>query len=145
MINAMSNSEFRYTESSCETRRRKSVSRAIAYIETAFREELSLEGIAAQAHFSKFHFARVFRAETGVSPLQYVRQRRILEAERMLLSGDNSLLRIASDLGYFDHSHFCRAFKLAKGLSPQKFILKYRSRAAAPCEIIKVTPPSGSC
>lgn len=56
-----------------------------------------------------------------MSPMQYVRWRRVVEAERRLVAGEASLLRLAAELGYFDHSHFSRSFKAATGLRPNQY------------------------
>ena len=99
----------------------KCLARAIVYIEDRFREPLSLEAIAGAACMSRFHFARIFRDEIGMSPMQYVRWRRVIEAERRLAAGEESLLKLAGDLGYFDHSHFSRSFKAATGVMPKQY------------------------
>lgn len=99
----------------------KCLARAIVYIEERFREPLSLEAIAGVACMSRFHFARTFRDEIGMSPMQYVRWRRVIEAERRLAAGEGSLLKLAGELGYFDHSHFSRSFKAATGMRPNQY------------------------
>lgn len=101
--------------------RARSVSRAMAYIEINFRASLSLGDIASVACISKFHFARVFRAETGLSPMQYFRRRRVMEAKRMIAAGQSPLASIAIDLGYFDHSHFSREFRAFTGMPPRQY------------------------
>jgi AraC-like DNA-binding protein len=53
--------------------------------------------------------------------MQYVRWRRIVEAKRRLRSGRIPLLKIASDLGYFDHSHFSKAFRAVTGMCPKQY------------------------
>ncbi len=103
--------------------RERSVARAIAYVEAHFREPLSLALIAAEAHVSKFHFARMFRRNVGLSPMQYVRWRRIVEARRLLHAGHAPTV-VAGGLGYFDQSHFTRAFRAATGLTPHQYMVR---------------------
>ena len=95
---------------------------AVIYIEARFRDPMSLEAIARASHMSRFHFARAFRAETGMSTMQYVRWRRVHEAKRLLRTGGIPLATIATDLGYFDQSHFKRAFRSVTGLRPQEYL-----------------------
>jgi AraC family transcriptional regulator len=102
--------------------REQSVARAVAYIDARFREPVTLSDIASAAHVSKFHFARMFRAQIGMSPMQYVRARRVMEAKRLLRSGQNPVVKIATELGYFDHSHFSRAFRSATGMCPHQYL-----------------------
>lgn len=100
----------------------RSIAKAVIYIEATFAQRLSLGAIAEAACMSRFHFARAFRDEIGMSPMQYVRWRRVVEAERRLVSGEASLLRLAEELGYFDHSHFSRSFKAATGMRPNQYV-----------------------
>ena len=104
--------------------RARAVARALAHIEAHFRRPLTLGGIAAAAHVSRFHFARMFRREVRLSPMQYVRGRRILEAQRLMRAGDVPLTVIATGLGYFDQSHFSRAFRAATGLAPHQYMTR---------------------
>lgn len=103
---------------------------AMVYIESKFRESICLEDIARASHASKFHFARAFRAEIGMSPMQYVRWRRVLEAKRMLQVGRTPLATIATDLGYFDHSHFSRSFRSATGMRPNEYLAATTERTS---------------
>lgn len=98
------------------------VARALIYIECNFRDAISLGDIAMAAHISKFHFARLFRAYTGMSPMQYVRWRRVREAKQLLRMGRDPIVTIATELGYFDHSHFSRSFRSATGLCPNQYL-----------------------
>lgn len=101
--------------------RARAVVRALTHIEARFHEPLTLGGIAAAAHVSRFHFARLFRQEIRMSPMQYVRWRRILEAKRLLRAGQVPLTLIAKGVGFFDQSHFSRAFRSATGLTPHQY------------------------
>ena len=101
----------------------RSVIRAMTYIESNFREPVTLDDVARIACASKFHFARIFREHIGMSPMQYVRWRRVLEAKRMLRAGRNPLATIALNLGYFDHSHFSRSFRSFTGMGPHQYLL----------------------
>ncbi|WP_257389543.1 helix-turn-helix domain-containing protein [Tahibacter caeni] len=85
-------------------------------------ENLSLPRLAAAACISRFHFARLFRARTGMSPMQYVRNERVAMAKYLLASGGTqSLSRVAAALGFFDQSHFTRVFSSVTGLSPGQY------------------------
>lgn len=101
----------------------RSVIRAMTFIEGSFREPISLDDIARVACSSKFHFARIFREQIGLSPMQYVRWRRVLEAKRMLRAGREPLATIATNLGFFDHSHFSRTFRSATGMRPHQYLV----------------------
>jgi AraC-like DNA-binding protein len=107
--------------------RTRGINRSLAYIESNFCSQLSLGQIAKVACISRFHFARVFRDEVGMSPLEYVRWRRVKEAERRLSEGESCLLQLAAELGYFDQSHFSRCFRDVVGLTPSEYLRRTES------------------
>lgn len=104
--------------------RAKAVARAISYIDERFHKRLSLEEIAVAACASRFHFTRIFRIETGMSPMQYLRKKRVEEAKRLLGTGRLTIMRVAEDLGYFDQSHLCREFRSLTGTTPKQYMLR---------------------
>jgi AraC-like DNA-binding protein len=99
----------------------RAVLRAIDYIERHLCESIGVEQVAAAACMSRFHFARVFRRATGYSPMEYLRHRRIEQAQVLLLEGRHKVSEIASDLGFFDQSHFVRRFRRATGCTPARY------------------------
>nr|WP_231585133.1 helix-turn-helix transcriptional regulator [Burkholderia sp. 9120] len=73
---------------------------------------------------SRFHFARVFRHETGETPHQFVARLRPEEAARLLRATDQTVLQIALTVGFENASHFSVQFKRGYGVTP----LAYRLR-----------------
>src|SRR5262249_54612037 len=83
---------------------------------------LSLEQMAAAAHLSPFHFARQFKAATGLPPHQYVIARRVERAKQLLQTDDDfSLAEIAASAGFSDQSQFCHHFKRLVGVTPRQY------------------------
>jgi AraC-like DNA-binding protein len=81
-------------------------------------EPLSLAGLAQELHVSPYHLTRVFRERTGRTLTEYLHQLRLRAAvERM---GEESLSRIAADLGYCSPSHFTDRFRSAFGAPPSQ-------------------------
>lgn len=101
---------------------------SVAYINDHLAQELSLEGLAAQAALSPFYFSRLFKKETGFSPHQYVLATRISNAKFLLQSTGDSVKTICFTVGFTSESSFCTAFKKETGLTPSE----YRARALAP-------------
>jgi AraC family transcriptional regulator len=97
------------------------ISRAIELIRAKYSQPLSLEDLAAAACMSKFHFARQFRIQTGVSPHRFLTQERMLAARRLLRTTATPVGVIARSVGYAQTAHFCDAFRSATGLTPQQF------------------------
>ncbi|KAB7771138.1 helix-turn-helix transcriptional regulator [Xanthomonas maliensis] len=101
--------------------RARGVARAMRHIEAHLCEPISAGELAAVACMSRFHFARVFRALVGISPMDYLRRRRIARAQALLREGRHSISQIACDLCFFDQSHFVRSFRHATGCTPARF------------------------
>jgi AraC family transcriptional regulator len=95
---------------------------AIDYIEEHLDAEITLEELASCVHLSSYHFARLFKASTGLPPHQYVIARRIERAKQLLRGSDDlSLAQIAARTGFWDQGHFTRHFKRLVGVTPRRF------------------------
>ena len=76
---------------------------------------------------NSYHFARQFKAATGLPPHQHVIMRRVERSTRLLQSADeNSLAEIAADAGFSDQSQFSRHFKRLVGVTPGQFRMSAR-------------------
>ena len=84
-------------------------------------EEFDLERLASQAGLSKFHFNRLFKNATGMSPSQYHINLRMDAARRMLRETKKSIIAVAMDVGYSNPSHFAKLFRRETGLSPSDY------------------------
>jgi AraC family transcriptional regulator len=81
---------------------------------------LSLAEIAASANTSPYHFARLFKESTGLSPHQYVIRERVERAENLLLAG-LPIGEVAVMVGFSNQAHLTRHFKRLTGITPAKF------------------------
>lgn len=96
------------------------IQHAAWYIESHFREALSLDDIAAISGVSPFHLTRAFAALSGLPLMQFVRRRRLSEAAKCLAAGAEDILSVALDHGYGSHEAFSRAFKDCFQLTPEQ-------------------------
>jgi AraC family transcriptional regulator len=94
--------------------------RAIWYIESHLRSELSLAIVADAIGVSTFHLCRAFPVSTGISFASYLRGRRLSEAAEVLAQGASDILTVALDRGYGSHEAFTRAFRQQFGLTPEQ-------------------------
>lgn len=84
-------------------------------------EEFNLNRLAAQVGLSRFHFNRLFKSATGVTPSQFHINLRMDAARRMLRETKSSVVSIALEVGYANPSHFARLFRRETGLSPSDY------------------------
>ena len=91
------------------------------YIDQHFKESLSLEQLADKAHMNKYYLAHTFKEEYGVSPINYMITRRIVESKYLLAETDLSLSQIAAVLGFSSSSYFSQSFRNAEGMSPTEY------------------------
>lgn len=96
----------------------------INYIDSHFRNELSLNDLADIVHISPYHLAHVFKKEVGVSPIQYLIRCRIEEAKKQLIETKRTIADIAEDVGYPNANYFNVLFKKMTGENPGKFRAK---------------------
>jgi AraC family transcriptional regulator len=95
---------------------------ALEYMEEHLDAELALDDLAAVVHLSPYHFARQFKASTGLPPHQFLITRRVERAKQLLRGGDDlSLAQVAAHTGFWDQGHFTRHFKRLVGVTPNQF------------------------
>jgi AraC family transcriptional regulator len=94
----------------------------VEYIEEHLDAAPTLEQMAAVSCLSPYHFARQFKAATGLPPHQYVIMRRVERARQLLQGGgDFSLAEVAACAGFSDQSQFSHHFKRVVGVTPGQF------------------------
>ena len=91
------------------------------YILAHLEENISNRGLAALAGLSAFHFARAFKRSAGVTPHQFVLERRVERVKRLLVETDLPLAQIAVAAGFADQSHCARRFRDFVGITPTRF------------------------
>ncbi|MGM9589803.1 MAG: AraC family transcriptional regulator [Faecousia sp.] len=94
------------------------------YIDTHYKEPLSLEDLARETHINKFYLAHAFKDEYGMSPINYMISRRIGESRYLLQETNMSMSQIARVLGFSSASYFSQSFRRAEGISP----IEYRKK-----------------
>ena len=90
---------------------------AKAHMDAHIMDNLSLEELSKQIGISKYHFLRVFKNTFGISPYQYQKRMRLLQARQELMLG-HDILETAIRYGYFNVQSFTKAFKSAFGKTP---------------------------
>ena len=88
-------------------------------------EDLSLDMVADRAGFSKYHFSRLFKQFTNISFYKYLNQKRIENAEKLLIRPEMSVTEASLASGFTSLSSFIRMFKLIKGCTPSEYRAMY--------------------
>lgn len=94
---------------------------AADYVEEHLGDDLSLAALAGAVGLSPYHFARLFRESTGLSPHRYVIRRRVERAKLLLKGTDLSTAAIAAAVGLASGSHLATHFRRLIGVSPHDF------------------------
>src|ERR1035438_8130959 len=97
------------------------IERSIEFIWERYDEPLSLTDIARSAILSRFHFCRIFKEATGVSPGRFLSAVRIYQAKRMLLNTHLKVTDISFAVGYNSLGSFTNHFTASVGVSPGRF------------------------
>jgi AraC family transcriptional regulator len=95
--------------------------RVLDYIAENCHLDLRLDDLAQVAGTSLFHFARLFRAETGATPHQYLVRQRLEQAKTLLRLRSRTIAEIAAETGFANASHFSRVFREHTGATPTEW------------------------
>ncbi|KQU09002.1 AraC family transcriptional regulator [Bacillus altitudinis] len=97
------------------------IQHSIEFIEENLQNNISIKDISSKSCFSAFHFQRLFQAITGFSVQEYIRNRRLSEAARLLKETNQNILHIAIAFQYGSQEAFARAFLQFFGVTPGRF------------------------
>src|SRR3984893_16041336 len=96
--------------------------RAVEYIQDQLETDLTVSGIAQAVYMSPYHFTRLFKESTGLSPYQYVVEARVRKAKELLTTGKFTISEVAHHVGFADQCHLTRHFKRVFGLPPKRLL-----------------------
>lgn len=104
--------------------------KAKLFIDKHFAEPIDLDNISDQAHFSKFHFIRLFKSIYGRTPNNYLTLVRVENAKRLLSQG-HSIAETSLCIGFDSTTSFSGLFKRITGQSPSVYKKAQEDRAIA--------------
>lgn len=97
------------------------VEKTITYIENHLNEDLSLDELAKNMHYSKFYLERAFAETIDCTVYQYIKRRRLTEAARELVETDKPIVEIALGARYNSQQAFTLAFRQLYLCSPKSY------------------------
>lgn len=101
--------------------RSASIETCINYIDAHLHYAISLGDLSCACGLSPSHLSRLFKKETGVTPTDYIRSRRLFEARDLLSEGRLGSSAVANVLGFSSQSYFIACFKREFGMTPDQF------------------------
>lgn len=112
-------------ESSAVARpRNETIEQVCAHLAANYRQKFSLTEVAARFYLSPYYLSRLFRRVTGQSIVDYLNNRRIEAAQKLLETTELSISAIAEQTGFASAAHFRRVFREVMDISP----LQYRKK-----------------
>lgn len=97
------------------------VEQIINYFEDHYNEKISLDQIAENMYLSPFYISKIFKSETGDTPIRHLINIRLERAKELLEKGyEGSIQEVAAQVGYDDAYHFSKLFKKRYGISPSQ-------------------------
>lgn len=97
------------------------IQRSLVFVQNNVYNDIQLKQMADIACMSVDHFIRLFKKEVGVTPLQYINQKKMEKAQLMLVTETVLVKDIAYLLGFNDYSYFIRLFKKIVGITPKQY------------------------
>ena len=91
------------------------------YINKHYRENLTLKKISEEIYISENYISHLFKRETGITPMQYLMQRRLGEAQSLLTESNRQIAEIADSLGFNSDAYFSKMFKKYVKVTPKEY------------------------
>jgi len=109
------------------------------------RGHLSMRLLAKRVNLSASHLRQLFKVETGISPMQFLRNLRMERSCALLLSSFLSIKEVSFESGFPDVSHFERDFKRCYGMTPSEFRSRSDKNPVALSAKISSDSPTNRC
>jgi sigma-54 dependent transcriptional regulator, acetoin dehydrogenase operon transcriptional activator AcoR len=93
--------------------------RAVEFVDANLDRVIHLKDMARVAQVSLFHFHRQFKKTTGLTPHQFITQRRIEQAKLLLAQSNLPIIDVAARVGFVDQSHFTTTFRKCTSMTPR--------------------------
>ena len=125
LLLALSSEMIAYASKSKPTSYSESIQQFISLLSNPKNLALPLNELIAKTHYSYSRMNTIFKGETGVTPSEYLRTRRLNYAKKMLLYAKAKSVEISSDIGFATPARFCLFFKERTGYTPTEYVKKF--------------------
>lgn len=107
----------------------KHIKKAIHFINENYCENITLADVAAHIYLSTVHTSRLFKKETGKNVIDYINERRINEAKRLMDRTEHKIYEISQMVGFQNTHYFSTVFKKLTQMSPREYVHKQKKDA----------------
>jgi AraC-like DNA-binding protein len=108
---------------------------SIRYIARFYDAPLDLKRLHSVSGLSMYHFSRLFRRETGMSPMQYLSRYRIEKARRVLATSKHPISQVATMVGVSNQFKFSRLFHKIAGMTPSQYRASEMAKKSNPARV----------
>ncbi len=120
----------------------RSLAHARDFMRHAYRRQINLQDISAQANLSPYHFLRVHKLAFQETPHEFVTRLRIERAKTLLARGSHNVTEACFEVGFSSLGSFSTLFTQRVGLSPSEYRRHVRSSVAVPSTVRPLFVPT---
>lgn len=103
------------------------IAKAIDFIEDNLKQDIDIYSCADVSGYSEYHFLRIFKEVTKLTPADYIRKRRLTEIVKQMNQGSQYISEVAFEYGFNSKENFTRAFKAEHNILPTEYRLAQNS------------------
>lgn len=91
------------------------------YIEAHWKEEFDIDRLADAIHISRYHYTRLFKQHTGITPYNYYQEIKVQKLKERLCDGNLSVAQAFAECGADFSGSFAKIFKEKVGMTPSQY------------------------
>lgn len=127
MVHILRNNELSIKDSSIQVKHNE-IEIIQQYIRDNFSKKLTLDDLSELVNINKYYLIRLFKQQTGLSPIDYLIHVRLAEAEKLLAHSNVTVSKISDMVGFHSPSHFSKTFKESNHCTPSTYRKRYTSK-----------------
>lgn len=120
--------QFAPLPESAKQNKKRSIEESVSYIKKHYRENITLSDLLNSTNYSRTHFIRLFKLNTGMNYTDYLNRYRIERACRDLIFSDKNITEVATENGFNNIQYFSRIFKRYMNCSPKQYQKKWKTK-----------------
>ena len=127
MVHILRNNELSIKDSSIQVKHNE-IEIIQQYIRDNFSKKLTLDDLSELVNINKYYLVRLFKQQTGLSPIYYLIHVRLAEAAKLLAHSNVTISKISDMVGFHSPSHFSKTFKESNHCTPSTYRKRYASK-----------------